>query len=75
MMQYQTVQMQQQNRTTAEQALLLAQERYRVGASTFVDVSDARAAFERASTDHIVATYEFHKAYAELERAVGRPLR
>jgi outer membrane protein len=75
MMQYQTVQMQQQNRTTAEQALLLAQERYRVGASTFVEVSDARAAFERASTDHIVATYEFHKAYAELERAVGRPLR
>lgn len=75
LMQYQTVQMQQQNRTTAEQALQLAQERYRVGASTFVEVSDARAAFERASTDHIVATYEFHKAYAELERAVGRPLR
>jgi outer membrane protein len=75
MMQYQTVQMQAENRTTAEQALQLAQERYRVGASTFVEVSDSRAAFERASTDHINATYEFHKAYAELERAVGRPLR
>lgn len=75
LMQYQTVQLQEQNRTTAEQALQLAQERYRVGASTFVDVTQARADFERASTDYINATYEFHKAYAELERAVGRPLR
>jgi outer membrane protein len=75
MMQYQTVQLQEQNRSTAQQALLLAQERYRVGASSFVEVTQARADFERASTSHINATYEFHKAYAELERAVGRPLR
>jgi outer membrane protein len=75
LMQYQTVRLQEQNRATAEQALLLAQERYRVGASTFVEVTQARTDFERASTDHINATYEFHKAYAELERAVGRPLR
>lgn len=74
-MQYQTVQMQEQNRTTAGQALQLAQERYRVGASTFVEVTQARTDFERASTDYINATYDFHKAYAELERAVGRPLR
>lgn len=75
LMQYQTVQLQEQNRATSEQALQLAQERYRVGASTFVDVTQARADFERASTDHINALFEFHKAYAELERAVGRPLR
>ena len=75
MMQYQTVQIEEQNRATAEQALQLAQERYRVGASSFVEVTQARADFERASTSHINATYEFHKAYAELERAVGRPLR
>ncbi|HEX6313484.1 MAG TPA: TolC family protein [Gemmatimonadaceae bacterium] len=75
LMQYETVQLQEQNRATAEQALQLAQERYRVGASTFVDVTQARADFERASTDHINAIFEFHKAYAELERAVGRPLR
>jgi outer membrane protein len=73
--QYQTVQIEVQNRATAEQALQLAQERYRVGASSFVEVTQARADFERASTSHINATYEFHKAYAELERAVGRPLR
>jgi outer membrane protein len=73
--QYQTVQLQEQTRATAEQALQLAQERYRVGASTFLDVTTARADYERESTNLINATYEFHKAYAELERAVGRPLR
>jgi outer membrane protein len=75
LMQYQTVQLQEQTRATAEQALQLAQERYRVGASTFLDVTTARADYERESTNLINATYEFHKAYAELERAVGRPLR
>ena len=75
LMQYQTVQLQEQTRATAEQALQLAQERYRVGASTFLDVTTARADYERESTALINATYEFHKAYAELERAVGRPLR
>lgn len=73
--QYQTVQLQQLTRQAAQQALDLAVERYRVGATTFVEVSQARADFERESTALINATYEFHKAYAELERAVGRPLR
>jgi outer membrane protein TolC len=53
----------------------LAVERYRVGATNFTEVSQARTDFERESTNLINATYEFHKAYAELERAVGRPLR
>jgi len=73
--QYQTVQLQQLTREAAQQALDLAVERYRVGATTFVEVSQARADFERESTALINATYEFHKAYTELERAVGRPLR
>ncbi len=73
--QYQTVQLQEQNRAAAQQALELAQERYRVGASTFVEVTQARANFEQASNSLINAIYDFHKAYAELERAVGRPLR
>jgi outer membrane protein len=75
MTQYQTVQVQEQTRAAAQQALELAQERYRVGASTFVEVTQARTDFERASTDHINAIFEFHKFYAALELAVGRPLR
>jgi outer membrane protein len=69
-----TVQIQEQNAGAARQALLLAEERYRVGAATFVDVTDARAAFERAENDRISAVYDYHKAFAALESAVGRPL-
>ncbi len=72
---HQTVKLQEQNRIAAQQALDLAVERYRVGATTFLDVTQARTDFETASTDLINAIYDFHKAYAELERAVGRPLR
>jgi outer membrane protein len=73
--QYQTVQLQEENRATAQQALELAQERYRVGASTFIEVSQARTDFETAGQSLINAIYDFHKFYAALEQAVGRPLR
>jgi outer membrane protein len=73
--QYQTVRLNEQNQQAARQALELAQERYRVGANTFLDVTTARSTFEQAATDLINSIYEFHKAYAALESAVGRPLR
>lgn len=72
---YQTAQLQTQNEQTAREALQLAEERYRVGSNTFVDVSQARADFENAATQSINAIYDYHKAFAELERSVGRPLR
>jgi len=72
---YQAVQIQTQNSQAAREALALAQERFRVGANTFVDLVQARADYERAESDRITAIYEFHRAYATLESAVGRPLR
>ena len=66
---------QTQNAATAREALTLAEERYRVGANTFVDVQQARADYERAETDRISAVYDYHRAFATLEAAVGRPLR
>ena len=33
------------------------------------------AAYERAESDRINAIYDYHKAFAALESAVGRPLR
>lgn len=75
MTQYQTVQLQEQNRAASQQALELAQERYRVGASTFLEVTQARADFEQAGNQLINAIYDFHTFYAQLEAAVGRPLR
>ena len=71
----QTVTIQEQNAKTARDALTLAEERYRVGVATFVDVQQARADYERAENDRINAIYDYHKAFAALENAVGRPLR
>jgi outer membrane protein len=70
-----TAAMQEENTATARNALELATERYSVGAGTFLDVTDSRAAFERAETDRINAIYTFHLQFAALENAVGRPLR
>ena len=72
---YRTVGLQDQNAAAALEALTLAQERYRVGASTFVELVKARNDYERASTDRIGAIYDYHRAWAALEAAVGRPLR
>jgi outer membrane protein len=72
---YQAVQIQTRNSEAAREALALSQERFRVGANTFVDLVQSRADYERAESDRITAIYEFHRAYATLESAVGRPLR
>jgi outer membrane protein len=72
---YEAVQIQTENSAAAREALDLAQERFRVGANTFVDLVQARADFQRAESDRITAIYEFHRAYATLESAVGHPLR
>jgi outer membrane protein len=73
--QRQTVALQERSAATSREALQLAQERYRVGAGTFIDVSQARDEYARAQTDYVNAVYEYHRAYAALENAVGRPLR
>ena len=70
-----TVALQQQTSAKAKQELTLVQERYRVGATTYVDVMQARADYERAENDRINAVYDYHKAFAALESAVGHPLR
>jgi outer membrane protein len=72
---YEAVGLQTTNAATAREALQLAEERYRVGANTFVDLTTARGEYERAETDRIDAVYEFHRAFAALEAAVGRTLR
>ncbi len=72
---FETVALQARNAATAREALQLAEERYRVGTNTFIDLTTARAEYERAETDRIDAVYEFHRAFAALEAAVGRTLR
>jgi outer membrane protein len=71
----QTVALQEANAAKARQELDFVQNEYAVGLSTFIDLSTSRTAYAQAETDHINAIYNYHKAFAVLESAVGRPLR
>jgi outer membrane protein len=72
---YQAIAVQEANRVSARDQLRLAQDRYRLGAGTSLEVSDAQNAVSRAEGDYVNAVYDYHKAVAALEAAVGRPLR
>lgn len=72
---YRAVGLQDTNRTAAREQLQLATERYRVGSGTFFELLDAQVAGLRAESDFVNATYDYHKALAALEAAVGRSLR
>jgi outer membrane protein len=72
---WQTIQVQEQSRQSAREQMRLAQDRYRLGAGSSLEVSDATNNLARAEGDYVTAVYEYHKAIAALEFAVGRPLR
>ena len=72
---YRAVAIQDTNRVAGREQLQLATERYRVGSGTFFELLDAEVASLRAESDYIGAVYDYHKAVAALEAAVGRPLR
>jgi outer membrane protein len=71
----QTVALQEQTALKAKEELSFAEERYKVGASTFLDVVTSRGSYEQALIDRVNAVYDYHKAFAALENAVGHPLR
>ena len=70
-----TVELQEQIAAKAAEELAFAEERYKVGATTFLDVTTSRGTYEQAPIDRVNAIYDYHKAFAALENAVGRPLR
>jgi outer membrane protein len=70
-----TVELQTQIAAKASEELAFAQESYKVGAKTFLDVTTARGTYEKAQIDRVNSVYNYHKAFAALENAVGRPLR
>jgi outer membrane protein len=72
---YKAIAVQEANRAAARDQLRLAQDRYRLGAGTSLEVSDAQNAVQQAEGDYVNAVYDYHKAVAALEAAVGRPLR
>lgn len=70
-----TVDLQTQNAQKATEELAFAQESYKVGSKTFLDVTTARGQYEQAQVARVNSIYDYHKAFAALENAVGRPLR
>ena len=72
---YQALRLQESNSVAAREALQLAEERYRVGLNSLVDLQQARSDYESAEAGRIYAVFEFHRAFAALESSVGRSLR
>lgn len=70
-----TVELQTQIAAKSAEDLALNEASFRVGAKTFLDVSSARGTYEKAQIDRVNSIYEYHKSFAALENAVGRPLR
>ncbi|MEX2570696.1 MAG: TolC family protein [Gemmatimonadota bacterium] len=71
---YRSALLQQQIRETSEEELRLAQERFRFGATTSVEVVDAQANLAEAERAEIAAIYGFHRSLAILEAQLGQPL-
>ena len=72
---YQSALLEQRNQTYADEQLRLAQERYRLGGITFVDLVEAGTVKAQADRQRIAAIYAYHDAITDLETVVGAPLR
>jgi outer membrane protein len=72
---YETAQLQDQVIRTAGEELRLARERFRFGAASSVEVTDAQTSLAQAEQAKIDAVYNFHKSLAALEALVGQRLR
>ena len=60
------------NIVAAEESLRLAEERYRVGSGTLLDVFTAQEALARAKSDLAGAQYDYLIAQATLDGALGK---
>jgi outer membrane protein len=69
------VEIETRNREVAAEQLLLAQERYRLGAAAFLELLEAQSSMAEAERDFLNASYRFHGAIWALEAAVGERLR
>ena len=63
------------NKQAAADRLRLAQDRYRLGSGTALELTDAQNAVTRAEGDYNSAVFAYHRAFTALEAAVGRRLR
>jgi outer membrane protein len=71
---FQTVLLQEDNTAMAREEMRLAQERYQLGAGTFLELLDSQTLTAQAEVDQIDAVFSFYQSLTQLEAAVGRPL-
>jgi len=69
------VEIESRNLEVAGEQLELAQERYRLGAGSFLELLEAQSSMATAERDYLNARYRFHGAIWSLEAAVGERLR
>jgi outer membrane protein len=72
---WRSYQLQQQIVETQKQALQLAQERYKVGSTAYTDLSLAQDRYQTEELNLLISIYTYHRWFAQLEAAVGKPLR
>lgn len=72
---YQAALIEEENQVWADEQLRLAQERYRLGAATFLELVEAETVKAQADRDRIAAIFAYHDALASLEALVGTSLR
>jgi len=72
---YDVIQVQKQSQDAARQQLQLANERYRLGSGTVLEVSDALNAVTAADAAYINAIYDHQRAIVALYAALGRNYR
>ena len=72
---YETALIEERNQALADEQLRLAQERYRLNLSNFIDLVEAETVKARADRERIFSIFTYHDAIADLESVVGTPLR
>lgn len=72
---WRTVALEEKNSATATEQLELARQRYRLGAGSILELTQAQETKVRADLAQLNAIYSFHETLAALEAAVGIPLR
>jgi outer membrane protein TolC len=69
---YKTMEVQYRSRIAAAEQLTLANERYKLGSGTVLELSDALNAVTRADAAYINAVYDNHRALVALYASIGR---
>lgn len=72
---YRSVAIEERNVAAATEQLELARERYRLGAGSILELTQAQETMARADQANLTALYSFHENLAALEAAVGMSLR